>query len=320
VLLGVLFVSGFVLVSLPALLRPAGRRLEPEKWAIVCRLTMALGWAAVEAALVGQAAPTILRALDVSALAAVCERVIGTWVPGGTVVDWAAFGVALGMPILAVIGIVRTRATWGTIHVEPQLGRHSSVTGLDALTRLDLAVIPARVPVAFSVSHRGRGQIVVSDGLLAHLDETGARLVLRHEAAHLRYHHHRFLLFGAAIEHAFVWLPPIRASVAAMRVALERWADEAAAGADAARRGELRGALVGVAHHMVSEPVAALWGASSVVERLEALDRGPVRSRTTQRLVTYAPVAIVGLTAAAALGFWLGELPTMVSIATCPIG
>jgi hypothetical protein len=43
------------------------------------------------------------------------------------------------------------------------------------------------------------------------------------------------------VDHAFAWFPLARRSTAALRLALERWGDEAAAAA--ADRGVLRGAL-----------------------------------------------------------------------------
>ncbi len=312
-LLGILFLSGLALIGLPGMLRGVGMRLEPSEWAGMSRLAMGTGWLAVELALVSQAAPTVFRTLGVTALADACEKMVGIWVPGGPVLAWAGAGAALLMPTLGLVGAFRARRTWANVHIEAGLGRRDQFEGFE------VAVLPTDRAVAFSVHHRGEDQIVVSEGLLAELDHAEAKLVLRHEAAHLQYRHHRYLLFGAAIEMAFLGLPVARSSVAAMRNALERWADDTAAGTDLARRWNLRTALLGVADTAMHEPIAALWGSAPVADRITALEDTPARSSSTRRLVTYAPIAVVAFSGAAALGLWLGQLPAIVSMASCPL-
>ncbi len=71
-----------------------------------------------------------------------------------------------------------------------------------------------------------RGRIVVSTAMLRALPAPERRALLAHEAAHLRHHHHLYLVLadlGATAN------PLLRPLAAAVRQGVERWADEEAA-------------------------------------------------------------------------------------------
>lgn len=77
------------------------------------------------------------------------------------------------------------------------------------------------------------GRVVVSTSMLRALPANERRVLLAHEAAHVRHHHHLFALLtdlGAAAK------PLLRPLAGAVRDAIERWADEDAATDVADRR------------------------------------------------------------------------------------
>ncbi|MBI2706647.1 MAG: M48 family metalloprotease [Actinobacteria bacterium] len=312
-LLASLFAAGLALVLLPGVLVRFARHLEPSEWAGICRFALVIGTASVEVALIGQAAPTVLRFGGVTPLADACEKLVGSWVPGDPVYGWVAAGFALALPVLATIGWLRTRRTWGRVHIEAGLGRRARHGDIE------VAVIPTSTPIAYGVHYRGRDQIVMSDGLLVELTGAQTDAVLRHEEAHLALAHHRFLLAGAAVEHAFARIAPVRRSVAAMRAGLERWADEKACGSSHAQRRDLADALLGVALVGISDSVTALWGSSGISDRVEALESERQTVGVLCRATAYAPFVAVAVPGTAALGSWLGELSNVLVVAACPL-
>ncbi|MGH2386008.1 MAG: M56 family metallopeptidase [Candidatus Limnocylindria bacterium] len=303
-----LLASGAGLLLLPALSRPLGRQLPPHQWARLCAIALGAGGAIVEVAAALYAAPTVFRAAGIPAIAALCERMLGTLVPGGAWAGWVAAAVATMMPALAGIGVRRARRTQHAVHAEPWLGEHADWHGLD------LVVLPTAHPVAVSVPG-DPAQIIVSEGLLASLEPSALEFVLRHEAAHLEHGHHRYLLLATAMDHALAFFPPARASTRAMRAALERWADEVAAGARPADRRTLRDALLDVTGAIVSPALAAFSTSDTVVERVDALDRDVPRPGLATRAALYTPGLALGGVAIVALGTWAANAQMIVAMA-----
>jgi predicted Zn-dependent protease len=116
------------------------------------------------------------------------------------------------------------------------MGQHGRLEGHD------LVVLPSRRLLAFTVSDQP-GQVVVTDGLIDALDDDELAALLWHEAAHPRRHHRRHLLLAGMIDRSLGMLPPVRHSTAALRCALERWADEEAAASEVGRA-SVRSALL----------------------------------------------------------------------------
>jgi hypothetical protein len=88
----------------------------------------------------------------------------------------------------------------------------------------DLIVVDDPVPTAFALPG-SPSRIVVSSGMLRALTPGEQRALLAHERAHLRHHHHVFLL---VLQLAAAVNPLLRPVAAAGAFALERWADEEA--------------------------------------------------------------------------------------------
>jgi beta-lactamase regulating signal transducer with metallopeptidase domain len=95
-----------------------------------------------------------------------------------------------------------------------------------------LVVVDSDAADAFTTPQR-HGRIVVTTGLLRALDPAERRVVLAHEASHLRHRHPWWLL---AAELAAVLNPLLGPTARTVAYAVERWADEDAAHAVADRR------------------------------------------------------------------------------------
>jgi hypothetical protein len=84
-----------------------------------------------------------------------------------------------------------------------------------------------------------RPQIVISQGLRRQIDADLLRFVVDHERAHLRSRHGGVVLLAAALDTAFSFVPGSRRAALSMRLAVERTADEDAAGPEPLRRRRL---------------------------------------------------------------------------------
>jgi hypothetical protein len=310
---GLLVASGVGLLALPALTRRLGRRLAPREWAILCTVAIGGGALAIEGAAVFVAAPTVLRAVGVPALASACERMLGPLTPGGPVAGWAATGVAATIAAFAALGVVRAERGRRAVRVGPGVGEHRP------LGSVDLVVLPSRRPIAVTVPG-DRGQIVISDGLVAALSPEQLDAVIRHERAHLTHRHHRYLTLAAAVEQAFVILPPVRRSTATLRLALERWADEEAASGGPEARRALHAALLAVVEATLASPaLAALAAPDGIIERLDALSAAAPQPPLTSHAFLYTPGTLLGGTMLVAVGSWAGAARALLAMAgRCP--
>src|SRR3546814_4715930 len=85
--------------------------------------------------------------------------------------------------------------------------------------------------------------------------------------AHLRHHHDRYVTLAAILDRALGWLPGVQASIGAVRLGVERWADEEAATRPGARD-VLRRALLKTTQTILS-PVPAFATSCTVVRSEE---------------------------------------------------
>lgn len=308
----VLLLAGLLLLAFPGAARRLGRTLDPAEWSHLCAATLIGGAVVVEVSLVLFALPTGLRAVGVSSLAAACERMLAPLAPGGHIAGWSAAAVAVALPVLTGIGVLRARRHQRRFHVEPWLGGHQAFAGHD------LVVLPT--DELFAVSVDGfPSQIVLSQGLVDVLSASELSAVLRHEAAHLEHRHGRFLLLATALEHGFALVPFVGRSIRALRAGLERWADEAAAGERGSSRLVVRDALLGVTWALVNPAVAAFGAADCVVERLDALEGEPAQPSALRRAAIYLPAVAVPVAVVVALGVWAGDARAVLAMAgTCP--
>lgn len=307
-----LVIAGLGLIALPGLTRTLGRRLAPNEWARMCVVALLAGFAILEAGALLYAAPAVLRALGIPALALICERLVGHIVPGGVLVGWVATATAVAMPVLALAAGARASRRCGRVWIEPGLGEHRS------FGPHDLAVLPTSGLLALSVAGPTT-QIVVSQGLVEALAPEELQAVLRHEAAHLEQGHQRWLVLASALEAALAFFPPAAASTTALRTALERSADESAARGEPECRSAVRGALLHVTQAMVTH-AAAFSAADTVCERLDALEADPRPSSRTSRLALYTPGALLGGLILTAIGGSAAGAHVVVAIAGhCPV-
>jgi Zn-dependent protease with chaperone function len=208
--------------------------------------------------------------------------------------EWALFGDdqpvpdAVGIPavLLSAAGLAvagRTAVRWAR-----ELRR-----ARDGAQR----VVETGVPMAVAVPGRGGG-VLVSRGLLRGLASEELRVVFEHEGSHLRHRHHRYLAAGAVA----AALLPLRRLDGALRLAVERWADEDAAEA-VGDRGLVARTIAKVA---LAQPAAARpalgFADSGVVRRVEALlGAPPARNAVAGPLLFLGDALVTGSLAAVAL-------------------
>jgi beta-lactamase regulating signal transducer with metallopeptidase domain len=174
-----------------------------------------------------------------------------------------------------------------------------------------LIVVDDETPTAFAVAGVP-GHVVVSTAMLEALDAPERKVLLAHEAAHLRHHHHVFTQLAQLSAAANPLLRPLARVIVANT---ERWADEVAAqevgSRDLVARGLARAALARHAHAHSASPkmpaeqgrLSAVLGAADVelAERLDLLLKpAPRRSRAISALLVAIALAC-GVTGSAAV-------------------
>jgi len=235
------------------------------------------------------------------------------FLPGGATAEWVAVVVAVAMPALGAVAVIRARRTHRIAHAESWLGEHRRAG------RYDVVVLPSDQLLALSVDATVP-QVIVSRRLLETLSARKVELVLRHEAAHLDHHHQRLLLMATAADHALFFFPPVRASTMALRIALERWADEEAAGEAGGDREELAAALLDMTSAVNIADLAAFSVAETVVERLQALRRPPARATAVDHVLVCLPGLIVSGGLVVALGGWAEQARAVLAMSgRCPV-
>lgn len=182
------------------------------------------------------------------------------------------------IPALCAVLVACARTLWR--HARVRRHAHRALTGLPGT---GVAVLPDALPYAYALPGGRRDRVVVTTGLLDHLQPAERRALFAHERAHLTERHHRFLLAVLLAARANPFLRPLRTAVS---YTAERWADEAAAQAVGSRRtvahaiGKAalvsRGAPVATlagfaAPGPVPRRVAALLGPAPVVRRWPSL-------------------------------------------------
>ena len=290
-----------VLAAMPGLLRPLGRRLHPADWARGVAVAFTAALVLWELTLLFIAAPVVLRAAGAHELAAACARMVGRLVPGGPWIGWPSSAGAVILPWIVVAGVRRARRAQRGLAEIALVGSRTMLAGHEVV------VVDDDRPLAISVHAHG-GVAVVSKALIEQLDPDEIAAVIRHELAHLEHNHHRLLQLAAAAECAFGFLPGARSGVDGLRCAIERWADEDAAGSDSCVRESTRRALVGVAIGGLSIDAAAFGGLATVVERVTALECPPPAPSGSRRLMTLAPFAVGGLGAVFAVAMIAAHL------------
>ena len=223
----------------------------------------------------------------------------------GRVGDWSAGSLRRVDPMspavgtLATLAVMACAATSGFVLVRYV---RALVTSLRATRRLGpgthgLVVIDDARADAFTLPGV-TGRVVVSTAMLRALPPAERRALLAHEASHLRHRHHVFLLIT---EISAAANPMLRPALDAVRLGVERWADEDAA-ADIGDRRMVARALA-LASRAAAQPVddaryALRMNARTFGPRARALLAPPPRPR---RWVAAALAAMAVVTAASSL-------------------
>jgi Zn-dependent protease with chaperone function len=163
----------------------------------------------------------------------------------------------------------------------------------------DLAVIASDDAVAYALPGRP-GQVVVSTGMLRSLDAEQRRVLIAHERAHLRRHHHRYVRLTELATAAIPVLGPLNGR---LRFVIERWADEDAA-AEIGDRALVASAIASAALASQSAPRFGLALADAgVVERVEIMLAEPSSGAPVAALPLAAVViaGVLGLAASVVL-------------------
>jgi len=298
---------GIVALVVPGLAARRTRDLPPAHRAEAILTCLVCGVAAIALAVVMAAAPLVLHAGGAHTMARACARAFATNAP---------------LSVVAVVAllVVGTRAIAGwraacrvdrAAAVEPLLGVHLPAAGFEVV------ILPTSELVAYSVDG-APAQVVISRGLIEALPDPELTRVLHHEHSHVRNRHHRFLRVAGIVEHAFGIIPGVRASTAALRVALERWADEDAAGPVSTSRDCLRRALLataGIAPRSLAG--AGLHHVDALAERLTALAAPPPAGGRLRAATLGALVAVLGSAALLAIAQCLVAAPTVSAAAGC---
>ncbi len=285
---------GVGLVALPAVQHRRLEQLPPPEWCRATATSIRAGMAVLQIGLLFGAAPTVLRTVGVHEAAA-CHRMFDSVVPGGAVTGWVDAAL-LGHVLHArwrARRHVRRAAEVATI--EPWLGTHQLVDGVDQVA------IPSDRPLAYAVPGP-EPQVVVSDRLRSTLTSDELAAVLRHETSHLHRGHQRELTLACEVETVFSRCPQVLRGAALLRLAVERVADEDAI-ATTEDRGHVRDALVKTATSLVTAAVPAFTPAATIVHRITALETAPHALPST-RVAALAPILLAVAGAWTAVAFW----------------
>lgn len=290
-----LVLAGLGLIALPGAAASRARHLTAREWGRLNRIALRLGFGAVQLGLVLIAAPTVLRAAGVESVADACHQALGPMLPGGPLTGWTA--VAASVALVATARVARARAlrVQRDARIEEWLGEHGSRAGVA------LVVLPTDAVVAYATPG-APPQVVLSRGLTDGLTADELDAVIAHELAHLRHGHHRDLVLAATVDATLGWWPRARASTAALRLSIERWADEDVAARPGARE-TIRRALLKTTETMLG-PIPAFSAALTLAARLDALGAPPASPTLRQRATVFAPLAGLAVLAVCSMMAW----------------
>ena len=273
---------------------PVGRRLPPATavrvltaGALITALATGFVLTAAAVLVIGQAPP----------VAALGEWSGAALASGDPIPLTAGCLAALAVTVLGLTAFRRAVRTGRELRLAARAGRSlgPAVAGL--------VVVDDDAPEAYALPGIAlpgmSGRVVVSTAMLRALPAAERRVLLAHEAAHLRHRHH---LYVQLAELAAAADPLLRPAARAVRRGVERWADEVAAAQVGDRRLAARalaraGLARAAAGRLRPEPALALPGVGGdLVERTQALLAPAARRRP---VLAGAVAALILLTTAA---------------------
>lgn len=271
--------TSLVLLYLPVVMRPLGRRMEARRWYRAVVVSLFTGAVGLYVSVVSVALPEVFSVLGAERLARICDELLGHLPHGGSFVGWMAFAVALAMSAVAM-GTLRSIAhALDRLRVEPGIGRHLS------LGNFELVVLPKDEQLAYS--RQGRpGQIVRSEGTIDALTDPELNVLIQHEKAHLERGHEPVLRGLITLRSIYGWMPGVRTSVDVARLAIERDADELAVGTVESKRAALAEALLSLSVRSLPEWLPAFAGCDALDERIAWMrgELSPLGSRQQKLL------------------------------------
>lgn len=294
---GIRLVAAVALLVLPALARPLVGRLPAASLARLSAVSLAAGLVLLEISLLHEAAPAFLHWVGLSRIAAACHALGGHllgghWL-GGLVAGVGAVAVAAG----AWHGMVLARRARRALRGASALG------WCEQRGECKLVTLPTGQPVALGVPG-APPIVVVSEGLVDALEAEELDAVVRHEQAHLRHRHPRYLLLMSAAG-ALARLPAIRDSLTVLQLAIERWADDAATGNRTEQRAATRRALLRLGSETVPRRAAPPLAPGLTLERVRALERPGPPSTAGVGPALSAGTAALAVAAAALAAVWV---------------
>jgi Zn-dependent protease with chaperone function len=179
--------------------------------------------------------------------------------------------------LLALGTIYPLRIAWVALRVDRATARLHAQTTLATIRPLPVPggavghVLAAERPVAYALGGRA-GRVVVSQGLLALLDDRERDAVIAHEQAHVRLRHHRLLCFAQVVATALgKATPAARRAHASLARELEAIADEAAARTVGDRRIVARALAKTALAGPADGPVTGFGGEHDLAYRIQRL-------------------------------------------------
>lgn len=255
---GVRLALSLLLVALPAIALPIVRRTQhPRAWAIILATSLGAGFVLLEASLIHAALPLGFTMLGLHSLAEACRTLGGHLF--GDPVPFSAFSGLLAI----VIAVMAIRGAAHTVRLNSELRRNTAGVLATPMAGQLAAFLPLRNHWAVAIPG-GTPQIVLSSSLSGKLERKELDAVVQHEIAHLEHHHVRFLLLGAAVNSGLSFLPWTRRADTALRLTLERWADELASGRSQEARAHVRSAV---------RKLSSLAPSALASDRIKALER-----------------------------------------------
>jgi Zn-dependent protease with chaperone function len=294
-MIAVLAGAGLGILTLPHLLRRLGRRLAPRLWSALCTGALAGGTVLVIGTGLLASLSTMLLIAGRPAVAHACDAMFGHMVTSGSPLAFIVLGFTASAVVLGIRAVRSARHVTAAAWVEPGVGGRLQRNGAFEFVVLeDLRPHAVCVPGTMRRPH----QVLLTSGLVATLTTDELDLVCAHEEEHLRLKHHRQLALALAAEQSMWFWPPAASSVRALRLSLERAADEAATGSEPQARSRLRSALLAVAIAGGPSALAAFSPLDGLMERVAAM--GEPRPRTVSPLrwgALFIPGLVIGAVA-----------------------
>lgn len=300
-----LFAVGAALLTTPGLVIPP-LRLSSAEWARTVAISLVLGFVAIEVSLALLALPAVLGVADATGLASVCNWAVLRYAPASEAFGWffAVLAVTLAWRAWRTGRRAHRRACAAT--VEPWLGHHEN------RGNYELVVLPTERLLAMSVPG-AQPQVLISDGLVEHLDADELDVVLRHEEMHHRLAHWRYTAVAVSIDGAFRPVRFAARSTRALRAAIESWADDAAAGVSRKRRALVRQSLDAIGCGSVGATDS--WGGKLALDRLRRLDASVDGGAFAGRLRYVMPTAMLAATVLLLMAMWTAGAHHAVALA-----